>query len=351
MYAARGEIQSRTGKSLDDQYFCQTLLPDYMNAHPQETACWDVVFDARGHFTEPHTQVIVPLGTLEVRAYLSGISHHAVHSLGVTVKERLFPTRGPKSRFGAVLFIEKEGFMPLFKAVRLAERYDLAIMSTKGLSVTASRLLVDQLCVKCAGLSIPLLILHDFDKSGFSIIGTLKRDTRRYTFRNEIEAIDLGLRLVDVQAWGLESEEVRYRKGNPESNLRTNGATEEEVKFLCSDRNQSGGYQGRRVELNAFTSGDLIEFIEAKLARHGIHKLMPDHDTMETAYRRALQVKILNQSFGPLVKQAQEEAAKSSVPESLEEQVRKRLEENPALPWDQVITEMVASETMPVGDR
>ena len=33
-----------------------------------------------------------------------------------------------------MLFIEKEGFLPLFEAVHLAERYDLAIMSTKGMS-------------------------------------------------------------------------------------------------------------------------------------------------------------------------------------------------------------------------
>ena len=27
MYAARGHIQGRTGKKLDDRYFCQTILP------------------------------------------------------------------------------------------------------------------------------------------------------------------------------------------------------------------------------------------------------------------------------------------------------------------------------------
>src|SRR2546425_2699864 len=53
MYAARGEIQSRTGRQLDDQYFIQTILVDYLNENPDETADWDVVFDARGHFHEP----------------------------------------------------------------------------------------------------------------------------------------------------------------------------------------------------------------------------------------------------------------------------------------------------------
>lgn len=46
---------------------------------------------------------------------------------------------------------------------------------------------------------IPLLVLHDFNKSGFSIIGTLRRSNRRYTFANEIEVVDLGLRLPDFR--------------------------------------------------------------------------------------------------------------------------------------------------------
>ena len=47
MYAARGTIQDRTGKSLDDRYFTQTLLPDFMAENASLTADWRVVFDAR----------------------------------------------------------------------------------------------------------------------------------------------------------------------------------------------------------------------------------------------------------------------------------------------------------------
>jgi Topoisomerase 6 subunit A/Spo11, Toprim domain len=209
MYAARGEIQRLTGRMLDDQYFTQQLLPDFMNEHPGATAEWDVVFDARGHFHEPHTGRIVPLGTIEVRRHLRAVAAHTLPELQVDLPGlEIFPTCGPDHRYGAILFIEKEGFLPLFKAVRLAERFDLAIMSTKGLSVTASRLLVDRLC---AAHAVPLLVLHDFDKSGFSILGTLRRDTRRYAFRNRIAVVDLGLRLEDVEDSGLETEDVVHR--------------------------------------------------------------------------------------------------------------------------------------------
>lgn len=273
MYAARGRIQKLTGKTVNDQYFCQTLLPDYLTEHTEETAGWDVVFDARGHFTEPHTRLIVPLGTIDVRQYLADVANHEVSELQVKLTGGTFPTCGPHHRFSAVLFIEKEGFMPLFQKAKLAERFDIAIMSTKGMSVTASRLLVDKLC---AEYSIPLLVVRDFDKSGFSIAGTLQRPTRRYSFANTIKVIDLGLRLADVEQWGLESEDVLYGKSDPRPNLRANGATDKEIDFLCSAGDQWRGYRGRRVELNAFTSGDLIKWSEYKLEANGIAKVIPD---------------------------------------------------------------------------
>jgi hypothetical protein len=121
MYAARGEIQRLTGRQLNDQYFTQTLLPDYLRQHPEETAGWDVVFDARGHLREPHTGQVVPLGTIEVRRHLRAVASHQVTELDLAnlALPASFPTRGPEHRYGAILFVEKEGFMPLFEAVGL----------------------------------------------------------------------------------------------------------------------------------------------------------------------------------------------------------------------------------------
>jgi hypothetical protein len=232
MYAARPAIQERTGKLLNDKYFTQTLLPDYLNAHPEQTKGWDVVFDARGHFTEPHTEKVVPLGTLDVRGYLAQVAEKGGVPVPLDADEEItlprdFPTCGPANRFQAILFIEKEGFLPLFDRVHLAQRYDIAIMSTKGLSVTASRTLVDRLCGE---YGVPLLIFRDWDKAGFSTVATFtRRKTRRYEYRNQIEVIDCGLRLEDVRACGLELETVVYRS-SPVPNLQQNGATQEEIE-------------------------------------------------------------------------------------------------------------------------
>ena len=120
MYQARGYIQDRTGRQLDDAYFTQTLLPDYISEHDVD---WDVVSDDRGHFHEPHTSRSIGLGTLAVRDYLGGLCAPAGAEIGL--RPISVATHGPQAAVWDVLFIEKEGFIPLFKSVALSERYDL----------------------------------------------------------------------------------------------------------------------------------------------------------------------------------------------------------------------------------
>jgi len=326
MYAARGAIQSLTGERLDDKYFTQSLLPEYLRTHRQETTDWDVVFDARGHFREPHTRRSVPLGTLDVRRYLKGSNDDAEPCLSFGIPT-LFPTHGPAHRFGAILYVEKEGFLPVFDKTLLAERYDLAIMSTKGLSVTAARLLVDRLCGEHA---IPLLVLHDFDKAGFSILGTMRRDTDRYTFQNSIRIIDLGLRLEDVEVHGLESEEF-YLKADRRAvhaNLLKNGASPAEADFIAG---------GRRVELNAFGSSELIAWIESKLEANAIQKVVPEAATLEAAYRRAVEIDYFRHHSEQLEQAAKRQAEQARIPHKLASQVRRASSVTPVEAWDRTV--------------
>jgi len=344
-YAARKQIMEITGKTeLESQYFTQTILPEYIANHPNQTAEWDVTYDARGHFAEPHTEVITPLGTLDVRRYLADVDNHSVGELNtsdlLTVLKARFPTYGPEHRFGAVVFIEKEGFLPLFDAAKLAERFDIAIMSTKGMPVVACRHLADELC---GGYDIPLLVLHGFDKAGFSILATLTGDNmkledegyNRYEFQHDIQVIDLGLRLTDVHAYNLESELVSY-KSDPSGNLAENGATADEIKFLCGKYSYTRT-RGERVELNAFTSGDFITWIESKLKEHGIEKVVPDAETLDTAYRRALQIELIRQQLPAIISKTGKQAEAAKVPKALDKTVRKGFKADSAQSWDDVI--------------
>ena len=329
MYQARPFIQEMMGgQQLNDQYFCQQLLPDYME---ENAVAWDVTYDDRGHFTEPHTEQTIGLGTISVRDYLASIADTP------SLEEPSFAaakvlTFGPSGCFGAVLFIEKEGFVPLFEAVHLADRYDLAIMSTKGMSSTAARTLIDKLYRQ----QIPLLVLHDFDKAGFSIIGTLKRKTRRFSFSHQAKIVDLGLRLTDVRELGLEgSAEAAFDRGHDSTkmqNLHLNGATRKEAEFLL----------GRRVELNALTSDQLVAFIERKLAKHGIKKVIPKADLLQEAY----QLFITSSRAEQIVQKTLDDIEGEEVhtPADLHARVTEHLERHPEKRWDQAVSAIVEDD-------
>jgi len=335
MYAARPQILAMTGKDrMDDQYFIQTLLPDYIAEHGLELD-WDVAYDARGHLVEPHagrlcgkTPIAVSLGTLDVRSYLADVDNGIGDPLTIDYLPSDYPTAGPEHRYSSVLFLEKEGFSQLLARARIAERYDLAIMSTKGMSNVAARALVDRL----AADRVRVLIARDFDQSGFSIAATLTGDTRRYEFGNNVDAIDLGIRLADVEPYGLVSEPVYHRgsRWKVEANLRRNGATPAEIAFLL----------GQRVELNAFSSDQFIEWLESKLDEAGVEKVIPDADTLATAYRRILARHAVNAKIDEVRAAIREQADQAVIPDDLAARVRGLLDDDPSMPWDSAIADI-----------
>jgi hypothetical protein len=323
MYAARPAILSLTGKDkLDDAYFTQTLLPDYVTEHEKETE-WDVVFDSRGTFIEPHTGREVALGTIDVRSYLG--DRPALGAAFDVTSSASYPTIGPQHRYSTVLFIEKEGFAALLQAAQIAERFDIAVMSTKGMSTTAARLLLDRLAPRIH----KILVLHDFDVSGFSIFGTLGCDGRRYKFGNNLPIVDIGLRLADVDAMGLQSEPVEI-KGSWESRswtLKEHGANPEEIRFLST----------RRVELNAMTAPVFVAFLERKLAEHGVRKVVPDDDILEHHARRVIKQQLAQNVLDDNRLALEAEAAARPLPGDLAKQVASVLARRPELSWDAAV--------------
>ena len=77
----------------------------------------------------------------------------------------------------------------------------------KGVSVTAARRLIDEVCGEH---DLPLFVLHDFDVAGFLILGTLSATPGATRSENTIEVVDLGLRLADIE--GLEQEPAAASK-------------------------------------------------------------------------------------------------------------------------------------------
>jgi hypothetical protein len=284
----------------------------------------------QGTLREPHTGVEVPIGTLEIDAYLRKKPVFG-NNLGSEWFDDTFPTAGPKNRYKTILYIEKEGFEELFKAVALEERFDISVMSNKGMSVSASRKLLDELCG--AGLVERVFTLHDFDISGFSIVGTLTESGRRYTFKSFIPMIDLGLRLDQIREMNLESEPVVNDDdwSKRATTLRRHGATREEIEFL----------QTRRVELNAMTSRQLIDFIEAGLIANGVEKLISDNETLERQARRVMEHRLLEKAIEEVAKRIEDIVKVAELPADLRAQVEQALIDDPRQSWDEAVADII----------
>lgn len=334
MYVARPVIIEMTGKEppwKNDDTFTQVILPDYIAAHPTETADWDVVFDDRGHFEEPHTGLRIGLGTVAVREYIASWKPpHETRAVTATIDSSI-KTAGPRGRFRYALFIEKEGFQALLDRAQFAKRYDMAIFSTKGMSNTAARMLAE----KMAEMDVTILTLHDFDKAGLKIHHTLSNDTRRYRFKTRPTMIDLGLRLADVEALELDSEPVKYASDrDPRLDIIASGGTQAEADFLVRE-GRAKDWRGARVELNALTSAQFVAWLDAKLIEAGVSKVIPEQDVLLTAFERVRRAALVEQRTRDIVKAVNDERIDS--PPDLTALVEQRIQADPSLSWDAAV--------------
>jgi hypothetical protein len=205
--------------------------------------------------------------------------------------------------------------MPLFERVGLAKRFDLAIMSAKGMSNTASRMLVNAICS-----GVPLLVLHDFDSAGIIIKDTLQNDTRRYSYTTPPNVIDLGLQYPDID--GLLSEPNDSKISD--ERLRQAGLGQDAINFLST----------QRVELNAMTSRQLIDFVETKLKQCGVQKVIPDRDTLVKIYHAYAASDQLSDAFDELKEKLEQETeGPVHVPDDLEAKLENLLAEKPEITW------------------
>jgi hypothetical protein len=190
------------------------------------------------------------------------------------------------------------------------------------MSVIAIRKLLDE-------IHVPVYVLHDMDISGRTIFGTLTSDGRRFKYKNNITIHDLGLRYEDVIRMELQSEPFKLNTDGEKSRLTLMryGASKGEIDMLLG--------QQRRVELNAMTSDQFVEFVERRLAKCGAKKVVPDDETMEDAWRRGLVQRQLEEEA--LREQAEWAANEADVPADLAERVRKVMSDDPRLSWDRAL--------------
>jgi hypothetical protein len=185
--------------------------------------------DDRGSVYTPHSGEVIPLGTKSVETY-----------------ER------PAWRYNKVLYCEKEGFISILREARFPERHDCVLFSSKGFATRAARDFLDLLGETDEETTV--FCLHDADGPGTSIFeklqeGTTARPARRVTI------INLGLEPEEALAMGLEPETLE--EGN--RTVPVAAYVNEEWRDWL---------QTHRIELNAMTTAQLIDWLDAKMEEY-----------------------------------------------------------------------------------
>jgi hypothetical protein len=262
-YALRPIVMKEIGKELKIENF-KSIITDYESENGEIPLMYR---EPRGSITHPHRNETITLGTLMVEEY-----------------ER------PAWNFNKLLYIEKEGAQEALKQNRWSERHDCAVMSSKGFSTRAARDLIDKLVEHDEPVDV--FCVHDADASGTMIYQTLQDETKARGAR-KIKIVNLGLEPWEAVAMGLEVETV-------EEMTRTKPVADY-IREREDGHDWENWLQTHRVELNAMTTPQLIDWLDMKI---GSGKLIPPShvleqdlaDRIESKVRAAITERILREA-------------------------------------------------------
>jgi hypothetical protein len=315
-YRMRPIVQQALGEELNWDYFSQRLVAAYEEERGEEPMAYR---DPRGTFYMPHAGESFPLGTLQVERF-----------------------RRPEWQFNKVLYLEKEGFFEALKSDGWPERHDCALMTLKGQPSRAARDIID--LIGGSDEPVQVFCLHDSDAAGTLIFQSLQEETRARPRRN-VEIVNLGLdpwEAVELAERGLvEIEEVSHEK------------RQDVASYL--DEQWGDWLQSHRVELNAFTTPQFIEWLDRKMAdRAG--KVVPPARTLAERLNERVRQRLRDAIVARVLAEAriddQVDAAMGALSErlvgvaaGLADRVNEELKDDPQRYWADAVGDLAESVT------
>jgi hypothetical protein len=236
------------GTDLEYNYFC-AVISDIEAARGGDLP--GIYRDNRGQLYHPHTGETIPLGTRTVEGY-----------------------RRPKLYFNKILYVEKGGVFPILIDNRWPERWDCALLTSQGFASRAAKDVLDLL--GDTNEEITFYVVHDADGPGTLIAEGLQEASRARPAR-KVKIVNLGLEPAEGRALGLQVETFERRTGKVPA------------ASYVSDRDKEW-LQTRRIELDAMTSPQFLDWLSGKMASMGLsaRKVVPAaRDLREHAEREA----------------------------------------------------------------
>ena len=321
-YAVRPRVIEDFGKEPDYNYFC-SVLTEYEDAFGRVEGLYR---DPRGVLYHPHTGEEIPIGTLSVNEY-----------------ER------PEWTFNKILYSEKEGFFTILKKAKFPERFDCALLTSKGYASRAVKDLFDLL--GDTDEEIHFFCIHDADSAGTKIYETLSEATRSHK-GTKVSVTNFGLDPWEALEMGLEVEEIKTGSNRK----RAVASYVDRVSdigprdFSYDECTWEKWLQSYRVELNAMTTPQFLEWLEGKMELYGVGKVVPNEQVLVSHMERTreemirehvLQELLVNVGFEDIVTKALDDVSDISTLGDVVELVRDRLDEDLSSHWSDVVNRLV----------
>jgi len=238
-YALRPFVLDELGHQLGYENFSNKIITEYERLSGEDLP--GLYRDDRGTLYHPHLGQDIPLGTRTVEEY-----------------------HRPEWTFNRILYCEKEGFFEILKDVKWPERHDCALLTSKGYASRAARDLLDML--GDTDEDITFFCVHDADAYGTLIYQSLQEATSARPKRR-VDVVNLGLEPREALVMGLGVERLDGERAKPVASY----VEPEYAEWL----------QHNRVELNAMSTPQFLEWLDGKMADYGDNKLIPPDQVLE----------------------------------------------------------------------
>lgn len=252
-YAIRPFMLEQLGKEPDYNYFAQVITDIEAETGSDLPGLYR---DARGVIYHPHTGEEIPLGTLNVEKY-----------------------KRPDWTFNKILYSEKEGLFSILKDANWPERNDCALLTSKGFASRAARDVLDM--ISESQEDIYFFCIHDADASGTLIYQALTEATRARGAR-KVHVINLGLEPWEALDMGLQVETFREHGATATRKLPT-------ANYV--DTRWANWLQTKRVELNAMTSPQFLDWLDSKFQEY-TPKVVPPREVLAAKLDTHLQASV-----------------------------------------------------------
>ncbi|MCL6612534.1 MAG: ATP-binding protein [Peptococcaceae bacterium] len=310
-YTIRPYIIEECGRKRDPEYnYFSKIIAEYEVMHGNIPGMYR---DSRGIIYHPHLSQTIPLGTLQVENY-----------------------NRPKWTFNKVLYIEKEGFFETLISNKWPERNDCALLTSKGQATTAAKDLIDLL--GDTEEELIFFCVHDADGAGTIIYQSLQKGTLSRPGR-KVKVVNLGLEAEEGLKMDLPPEKVE-RKNKKRKIPVADYVNEYWKKWL----------QSYRIELNAMSTPQFLQWLDHKMEQYGNGKLIPPDQVMADKLKDSAISRIKEKVKEKILSEAgYEERVQKSIHhmtpviemvDNLRDIVKKSLQEVPENQWSKPVDQL-----------